>query len=80
MMLEQRFAIRLLLAIAENEGQSQIDLCGNSKTKVKRLAELESVGLVRCVRLGQGLPTRTYLTDKGRKVAPHLRAVAEVMG
>ena len=76
---ESNYAIGLLLEIARNEGQTQNALCGWSKTKRRRLMDLEDAGLVRCVRLGQGIPTRTYLTDKGRRIAPYLRYVAEVM-
>lgn len=77
--LESKYAIGLLLEIARNEGQTQNALCGGSRTKGKRLMDLEDAGLVRCVRHGQGIPTRTYLTDKGRRIAPHLRYVVEVM-
>lgn len=77
--LESKFAITLLLEIAENEGQTQIALCGTSKSKAIRLKELEAEGLIRRVRVREHNIVRAYLTDKGRRIAPHLRYVAEVM-
>ena len=77
--LESKFAITLLLEIAENEGQTQIALCGTSKSKAIRLKELEAEGLIRRVRVRDHNAVRVYLTDKGRRIAPYLRYVAEVM-
>ena len=77
--LESKFAIGLLLEIAENEGQTQIALCGASKSKAIRLKELEAEGLIRRVRVREHNIVRAYLTDKGRRIAPYLRYVAEVM-
>lgn len=77
--LGRKFAIGLLLEIARNEGQTQIALCGASKSKAIRLRELEDEGLIRRVRVREHNIVRAYLTDKGRRIAPYLRYVMEVM-
>lgn len=77
--LESKFAITLLLEIAENEGQTQIALCRGTRTKAIRLKELEDEWLIRRVRVRDHNAVRVYLTDKGRRVAPYLRYVMEVL-
>ena len=77
--LGRKFAIDLLLEIARNEGQTQNTLTGGNRTKFIRLKELEGEWLIRCVRVGEKNANRVYLTDKGRRIAPYLRYVMEVM-